>query len=57
MDGRTFNGRNRGRKKTACYAGHPLTAGNIYTYSNGGRACRTCVLLRARLRTRDRRTA
>ena len=37
-------------KQTHCKRGHPLTDGNVYVYSDGGRRCRQCVLERAAVR-------
>jgi hypothetical protein len=34
--------------KEFCKYGHPLAAGNLYTFSNGRRCCRTCHIRRER---------
>ena len=37
-------------RKTACVRGHPFTAENTCLDARGGRACRTCARLRARVK-------
>lgn len=45
------------RRKSHCHQGHPLTEGNLYHRSDGGRICRTCALERAKRNKQLRRAA